>query len=116
MEIVANWKSLNSNLMRQERASLGHVIIYSMPKSRGYRAGKNGEVRIPLPVPFKPFVGAPDVISVPFRCSLFPAKTSIPEYFVDRDEVVDKNITQTALCDKHVHRSTASENIHVRIP
>lgn len=79
METVANWKSLNSNLMRHEGASVGHVMTYSRPKSRGYRAGKNGEVKIPLPVPFKLFVGAPDVISVPFKCNLFPtAKTSIP--------------------------------------
>lgn len=90
METVANWKSLNSNLMRQEGASVGHVMTYSRPKSRGYRAGKNGEVKIPVPVvPFKPFVGAPDVISVPFKCSLFPAqrKRRLPEYFMDRDNI-----------------------------
>lgn len=86
METVANWKSLKSNLIRQVGASLGHVMMYSRPKSRGYRAGKNGEVRIPPPVPFEPFVGVPDVISVPFKCSLFPAGrksgASIPECFV----------------------------------
>lgn len=88
METVANWKSLNSNLIRQERASVGHVITYSKPKSRGYRAGKNGEVKIPLPVvPFKPF-GAPDVISVPFKCNLFPAaKASFIRIFYRRRDI-----------------------------
>lgn len=88
METVANWKSLNNSLMRQEGASVGHVITYSRPKSRGYRAGKNGEVKMPLPVvPFKSFVGVPDVISVPFKCTLFPAqqKRRLPEYFINRD-------------------------------
>lgn len=88
MEVVANWKSLNNSLMRQEGASVGHVITYSRPRSRGYRAGKNGEVKMPLPVvPFKPFVDAPDVISVPFKCSLFPAqqKCRLPEYLMNRD-------------------------------
>lgn len=86
METVANWKSLKSNLILQVGASLEHVMTYSRPRSRGYRAGKNGEVRIPPPVPFEPFVGVPDVISVPFRCSLFPAErkrdASTPEYSV----------------------------------
>lgn len=73
IETVANWKSLNNNLTRHDGASEGHVIRYSKPKSRGYRAGKNGDVRIPPPVLFRPFVTAV-IISVPLRCSLFPKK------------------------------------------
>lgn len=71
IDTVANWKSLNNNLMRQDDASLGQVTTYSKPRSRGYRAGKKGDVKIPPPVLFKPFAAWP-VNSVPFKCNLFP--------------------------------------------
>lgn len=74
IDTVANWKSLNNNLMRQDDASLGHVTTYSKPRSRGYRAGKNGDVKIPPPVLFKPFAAWP-FNSVPFKCNLFPTWT-----------------------------------------
>lgn len=72
METVASWKSLNSTLTRHDGASVGQVMMYSIPKSRGYRAGKNGDVRIPPPVLLMDFEW-PLITFVPERCNLFPA-------------------------------------------
>ena len=51
-------------------------MIYSIPKSRGYRAGKKGDLRIPPLVLFLD-IPIPEGGSVPLRCILFPDKKQI---------------------------------------
>lgn len=70
MDTVDSWKSLKSTRILQGVVSIGQVMIYSIPKSLGYLAGKKGDVNNPPTVPFTPFTLTD---SEPFKYNLLPA-------------------------------------------